>query len=89
MFLRTGFLFVGSPFFIDFESELEKKTKGSEPTGLPRGMALSFNADFFHRPEFDLCPCVSIYAHVFQNASSYGCPQLGQSAGSPGGGGIL
>ena len=28
-------------------------------------MALSFNADFFHRPEFDLCPCVSIYAHAF------------------------
>ena len=35
MFLRTGFLFVGSPFFIDFESELEKKTKGSEPPVSP------------------------------------------------------
>ena len=57
MFLRTGFLFVGSPFFIDFESKLSLVNH--------RGMALSFNADFFHRPEFDLCPCVSIYAHAF------------------------
>ena len=65
MFLRTGFLFVGSPFFIDFESELEKKQKVVNHRS-PPGNGPEFQCRLFSSPWvrsmpmcFDLCPCVS------------------------------
>ena len=58
--------FVRSPFFIDIESKFEKKTKGSEPPVSPGEWPwISMRTNFFHRPEFDLYQCISIYSHAF------------------------